>query len=215
MPVTSKPRRTRWVMPLSAASVVLPSKHSPGPSPYIGWKWSKPQTPSKPSSSANRARDATSDHGTRCWAMSSPKRIPKLYHSRHGLPDDGAEPDADRDRDDLQDEQYDAQVRGHGAPSSPSTACFAFSYSSSSSIPRSRRSASVSSCSTTFPFGVLGSSTVPASGCGSGRSTVDSAGPGTADQVMGAVAAGANGVLAAAGTGVFFARRGGGLYGWR
>ena len=26
----------------------MPSKHSPGPSPYIGWKWSKPQMPSKP-----------------------------------------------------------------------------------------------------------------------------------------------------------------------
>src|SRR3954469_12225617 len=146
--------------------------------------------------------------------MSSPKRIPKLYHSRHGLPDDGAEPDADRDGDDLQHEQHDAQVRGHDAPSSPSTACFAFSYSSSASIPRSRRSASVSSCSTTFPFGVLGSSTVPASGSGSGRSTVDSAGPGTGDQVAGAVAGGENGVLAAAGARVL-ARRGGGLYGGR
>ena len=31
MPVTSSPSRTRSVMPLSAASVVLPSKHSPGP----------------------------------------------------------------------------------------------------------------------------------------------------------------------------------------
>ena len=37
------------VIPLSAASVVMPSKHSPGPSPYMGWKWSKPQMPSKPS----------------------------------------------------------------------------------------------------------------------------------------------------------------------
>ena len=26
----------------------MPSKVSPGPSPYIGWKWSKPQAPSKP-----------------------------------------------------------------------------------------------------------------------------------------------------------------------
>ena len=33
----------------------MPSKHSPGPSPYIGWKWSKPQTPVKPRSSASRA----------------------------------------------------------------------------------------------------------------------------------------------------------------
>ena len=31
MPVTSRPSRTRSVSPLSAASVVLPSKHSPGP----------------------------------------------------------------------------------------------------------------------------------------------------------------------------------------
>src|SRR5258705_14004562 len=106
MPLTSRPRRTRSVSPVSAASVVLPSKHSPGPSPYIGWKWSKPHTPSKPSSSANFARDATSDQGTRCWAMSSPKRMSEVYHSdrppqtdllRHCVPHDDAEPDADRD----------------------------------------------------------------------------------------------------------------------
>src|SRR3989442_1239060 len=72
MPVTSRPSRAFVVMPLSAASVVLPSKHSPGPSPYIGWKWSKPQMPSKPSSSAKRALDASSSHGIRCCAMSSP-----------------------------------------------------------------------------------------------------------------------------------------------
>src|SRR3954454_19541308 len=80
MPVTSRPRRTCSVMPLHAASVVLPSKHSPGPSPYIGWKWSKPQMPSKPSPSASCARDASSGQGIRCWAMSSPKRMDALYY---------------------------------------------------------------------------------------------------------------------------------------
>src|SRR5215218_5441098 len=112
MPLTSRPRRTRSVSPVSAASVVLPSKHSPGPSPYIGWKWSKPHTPSKPSSSANFARDATSDQGTRCWAMSSPKRMSEVYHSgdllRHGGPHDRTEPDADRDRGHLEQQQDDA-----------------------------------------------------------------------------------------------------------
>ena len=39
---TSSPSRMREVSPLSAARVVAPSKHSPGPSPYIGWKWSNP-----------------------------------------------------------------------------------------------------------------------------------------------------------------------------
>src|SRR5512147_1231800 len=87
MPVTSSPRRTRSVSPLSAASVVLPSKHSPGPSPYIGWKWSKPHTPSKPRSSAKRARDATSAHGMRCCAMSSPNCMdPLLPRARPPLP---------------------------------------------------------------------------------------------------------------------------------
>src|SRR4051812_19555675 len=76
MPVTSSPMRTRSVTPVSAASVVTPSKHSPGPSPYIGWKWSKPQTPSKPSSSAKRALDTISAHGTRCCAISSPNLMP-------------------------------------------------------------------------------------------------------------------------------------------
>src|SRR3954451_17889669 len=82
MPVTSSPSRTCSVMPLNAASVVLPSKHSPGPSPYIGWKWSKPQTPWKPRSSANRARSATSDQGTRCCAMSRPKRTMRSSRMR-------------------------------------------------------------------------------------------------------------------------------------
>ena len=36
-PATRSPRRTRSVLPDSAASVVWPSKHSPGPDPYIGW----------------------------------------------------------------------------------------------------------------------------------------------------------------------------------
>src|SRR3954470_8536620 len=80
MPVTSRPRRTCSVMPLQAASVVFPSKHYPGPSPYIGWKWSKPQMPSKPSPSASCARDASSGQGIRCWAMSSPKRMDALYY---------------------------------------------------------------------------------------------------------------------------------------
>ena len=31
-------KRIRDVTPASAASVVIPSKVSPGPSPYIGWK---------------------------------------------------------------------------------------------------------------------------------------------------------------------------------
>src|SRR3954471_23623565 len=90
MPVTSSPSRTRRVMPLNAASVVLPSKHSPGPSPYMGWKWSKPQTPWKPRSSANRARSATSDHGTRCCAMSSPKRT--MWSSRDAVAGDPLRP---------------------------------------------------------------------------------------------------------------------------
>ncbi len=72
------------MMPLHAASVVLPSKHSPGPSPYIGWKWSKPQIPSKPSSSANRARARDSVQGMRCWAMSRPKRMCALYYHGRG-----------------------------------------------------------------------------------------------------------------------------------
>src|SRR5215212_9266758 len=110
MPVTRSPRRTRSVMPLRAASVVLPSKHSPGPWPYMGWKWSKPQTPSKPSWSAKRARDASSVHGTRCWAMSRPKRIREVYHSRHRVPHDDTEPDADRDRGDLEHQQDDAKA---------------------------------------------------------------------------------------------------------
>ncbi len=46
----------RLVATAKAASVVMPSKQLPGPSPYIGTKWSNPQTPSKPRASANRAR---------------------------------------------------------------------------------------------------------------------------------------------------------------
>src|SRR5262245_8464303 len=81
IPVTSRPMRTRSVTPVSAASVVTPSKHSPGPSPYIGWKWSKPHTPSNPSDSANCARETTSAHGIRCCAMSSPNCIRPCYHA--------------------------------------------------------------------------------------------------------------------------------------
>ncbi len=55
-PATSSPSRIRAVTPASAASVVMPSKTSPGPSPYIGWKWSKPHAPSKPSASASCTR---------------------------------------------------------------------------------------------------------------------------------------------------------------
>ena len=46
----------------------------PGPSPYIGWKWSKPQTPSKPSSSAKRAlrRDLRPRHPLLCDVESEP-----------------------------------------------------------------------------------------------------------------------------------------------
>src|SRR5207237_4598196 len=75
IPAMRMPIRTREVCPDNAASVVCASKHSPGPSPYIGWKWSNPQTPSKPSCSANCARATTSWNGTRCWAMSRPNRI--------------------------------------------------------------------------------------------------------------------------------------------
>src|SRR5271166_211154 len=58
-----------------AASVVMPSKQFPGPSPYIGTKWSKPQAPSNPSSSAKHARSATSVKSIRCWATSIPNRM--------------------------------------------------------------------------------------------------------------------------------------------
>src|SRR3954453_3109394 len=78
MPVTRSPSRTRSVTPAHPASVVIPSKHSPGPSPYIGWKWSNPQTPSKPRVSANRTRSTFSSQVMRCWATSSPKRMPLL-----------------------------------------------------------------------------------------------------------------------------------------
>ncbi len=37
-PATSSPSRMRDVTPVSAASVVMPSNVSPGPSPYMGWK---------------------------------------------------------------------------------------------------------------------------------------------------------------------------------
>ena len=46
----------RDVSPLRAARVVTPSKASPGPSPYMGSKWSNPHAPSKPSSSASWTR---------------------------------------------------------------------------------------------------------------------------------------------------------------
>src|SRR5437660_550515 len=57
----------------------MPSNTSPGPSPYMGWKWSKPQTPSKPSSSASFARRTTSSQGIRCGVTSSPKRMSVLF----------------------------------------------------------------------------------------------------------------------------------------
>src|SRR6185437_4790970 len=60
------------VTPASAASVVIPSKVSPGPSPYIGWKWSNPHMPSKPRSSARRTRRTSSSQGMRCCATSRP-----------------------------------------------------------------------------------------------------------------------------------------------
>src|SRR5262249_40266836 len=47
----------------------------PGPEPYMGWKWSKPQTPSKCRSSAKRARETSSSQSIRCCAMSRPKRM--------------------------------------------------------------------------------------------------------------------------------------------
>jgi hypothetical protein len=79
--------RMRVVATASAASVVIPSKQLPGPSPYIGTKWSNPQTPSKPRVSANLARDTTSSKSTRCWAMSSPSRtapiLPGILLARH------------------------------------------------------------------------------------------------------------------------------------
>src|SRR5262245_58876013 len=53
----------------------MPSKVSPGPSPYIGWKWSNPHTPSKPSSSASCTRRTSSSHEMRCCATSSPNRM--------------------------------------------------------------------------------------------------------------------------------------------
>src|SRR3954451_12758856 len=75
----------RDVTPDSAASVVIPSNVSPGPSPYIGLKWSKPHAPSKPSCSANCTRRTSSSHGRRCCATSMPMRIqgtyPSLYRS--------------------------------------------------------------------------------------------------------------------------------------
>src|SRR5947207_7390718 len=112
MPAMSNPRRTRSVIPLSAASVVFPSKHSPGPSPYIGWKWSKPQMPSKPSSSAKRALDASSAHGIRCCAMSSPNFMDGLL-SRLALRGHEAAEVVGRER---RDDGVDRRTRGRGAP---------------------------------------------------------------------------------------------------
>ncbi len=40
----------------SAAKVVIPSKQLPGPSPYMGRKWSNPHAPSKPRASPKRTR---------------------------------------------------------------------------------------------------------------------------------------------------------------
>src|SRR4051795_8048143 len=79
MPATSSPRRTRDVALARAARYVMPSNTSPGPSPYMGWKWSKPQTPSKPSSSASCARRTTSSQGIRCGVTSSPNRMSVLW----------------------------------------------------------------------------------------------------------------------------------------
>src|SRR5436190_5677511 len=112
MPVTSRPSRAFVVMPLSAASVVFPSKHSPGPSPYIGWKWSKPQMPSKPSSSAKRALDASSAHGIRCCAMSSPNFMDRLL-SRLALRGHEAAEVVGRER---LDDGVDRGARCRGAP---------------------------------------------------------------------------------------------------
>ena len=91
------------MIPLHAARVVFASKHSPGPSPYIGWKWSNPQMPSKPSPSAKRTRDASSFHGIRCWAMSKPNRI---VTPRADLVERALAP---------RDESYPAPLRGAGA----------------------------------------------------------------------------------------------------
>src|SRR5262245_10410451 len=41
----------------------------------MGWKWSKPQTPSKPRPSAKRVRSTTSAKGMRCAATSNPIRM--------------------------------------------------------------------------------------------------------------------------------------------
>src|SRR5438067_4466133 len=79
MPVTGRPKRTQVVTLARAAREVTPSNVSPGPSPYMGWKWSNPQTPSKPSSSASCTRRRISSHGIRCWATSSPKRMSVLW----------------------------------------------------------------------------------------------------------------------------------------
>src|SRR2546423_11445675 len=51
----------------------------------MGWKWSKPQTPSKPSSSASFARRTTSSQGIRCGVTSSPKRMSVLWQVVHEL----------------------------------------------------------------------------------------------------------------------------------
>ena len=68
----------RVVDAANAASVVMPSKQLPGPSPYIGTKWSKPHAPSKPRSSPKRTRLTMSSNSMRCWATSIPNRIPYL-----------------------------------------------------------------------------------------------------------------------------------------
>src|SRR5262245_6973174 len=53
----------------------MPSNVSPGPSPYIGWKWPNPPTPSQPNSSASCTRRTSSSHVMRCCATSSPNRM--------------------------------------------------------------------------------------------------------------------------------------------
>ena len=83
------PSRMVDVAVASAASVVMPSKHSPGPSPYIGVKWSNPHAPVNPSRSAVRALSTTSAKLTRCWAMSRPNLIPVLPSSCALLTDAG------------------------------------------------------------------------------------------------------------------------------
>ena len=60
MPVTIVPSRTLEVSRARPASSVQASRQGPRGSPYSAVKWSKTQTPSRPASSASRARDTSS-----------------------------------------------------------------------------------------------------------------------------------------------------------